>query len=155
VTGRQHIGTQVARHLHQVDELHRLVAGNAGHRRLALLIGIGKGGDHRALEALFIVQHVMRNTQRRRHPARIMDVLPGAAGTLAMGRLAMIVKLEGNADDVIALAGEQAGNNRGVYAPRHRDDDARVLRALGDIKRVQHVLYPVGFKGQRTNFQCG
>ena len=37
--------------------------------------------------------------------------LPGAARTVAMGGFAVIVKLEGNADDVIALAGEQAGDN--------------------------------------------
>ena len=82
--------------------------------------------------------------------AGIVDVLAGAAGALAVRRLAMVVELQGYADDLIALAGEEAGNHRGIDATRHRDDDARVFGALGNIKRVHHVSHPVGFKGQRT-----
>ncbi|MCY1536261.1 hypothetical protein D9M68_717090 [compost metagenome] len=152
MAGGQHVGAEVARHFHQVDELDRLVAGNARHRRFALLIGIGKGRDHALLEALFIVEHVMGNTQRRRHAARVVDILASATGTLAVRRFAMIVKLQGNADDVIALTGQQARHDRRIHATGHRDNNARVFRALGNIKRDQHsFLYPGGFKGQRTN----
>ena len=35
--------------------------------------------------------------------ARVVDVLPGAAGALAMGGRAMIVELQGDADDVVAF----------------------------------------------------
>ena len=55
-----------------------------------------------------------------------------------MRGFAMIVKLEGDADDLVTLTGKEAGNNGGIHASRHRDNDARVLGALGDIKRVQH-----------------
>ena len=90
----------------------------------------------------------MRDIERRRHAARIVDILPGAAGALAVRRLAMIVKLEGDAHDVIALAGQQAGNDRTIDATRHRDDDARVLGALGqDQANSIHISHPVGFKG--------
>ena len=150
VAGRQHIGAEVLGDCHQVDELHRLVAGDARHRRLALLIGVGEGLDHRVAEALLVVEDVVRDVQRGGDAAGIVDVLAGAAGALAMGRLAMVVELERDADDVIALAGEEAGNHRGIDATGHRDDDARVLGALGKIKRVHHVSHPVGFKGQRT-----
>ncbi|MNL56707.1 hypothetical protein D3C87_1802190 [compost metagenome] len=67
-----------------------------------------------------------------------------------MNGFAVVVELEGNADHLITLAGEQSGDNGGIHAPGHGDDNARVLRALGNIKRVQHLFsYPVGVKGQR------
>ena len=50
----------------------------------------------------------MRNAERAGHRARVMDVLAGAAGALAMGRRAMIVKLQRDADDVIAFRLQQA-----------------------------------------------
>ena len=80
----------------------------------------------------------MGNAERCRDAARIVDILPGAAGALAVRRLAMVVKLQGDADHVIALAGKQAGNDRGIHAPGHRDNNARVFGTLGDIKRIQH-----------------
>ena len=148
VPRRQHIGAELLRHLHQVDELHRLVARNARHRRLALPVGIGERLHHRVLEALFIVEHVVRNAELRRHPARIVDILAGTARALAVRRLAMIVKLQGNAHHVIALAGQEPGHHRAVDAPRHRNDDARVLGTLGQIKRIEiHLFHPVGGQG--------
>jgi hypothetical protein len=57
----------------------------------------------------------------------------------------MIVKLEGDAEHFIALAGEQTGNDGGINAAGHRDNYARVFGALGDIKRVQHVFLSSGW----------
>src|SRR5690554_4393978 len=133
---RQHVGAQIPGHRHQVNKLDRLVAGDAWHGRFALLIGIGERRDHALFEALFIIEHVMGNIKRRRHPARIVNILPGATGALAMGGLTMIVELQRDADDVITLLGQQARHDRGIHATRHRDNNARVLRALGNIKRV-------------------
>ena len=138
----QHVGAEVLRHLHQVDELHALVAGDARHRRLALPIGIGERLDHRALEALLVVEDVVRNAERGRHAARIVDILTGAAGALAVRRFAVVVELQRDAHDIVALAGEQSRHHRAVDAARHRDDNARVLGALGEIKRIQFHRYP-------------
>ena len=50
----------------------------------------------------------MRDADALGDRARIMDVAAGAAGALAMGRLAVVVELQRDADDVIALGREQA-----------------------------------------------
>ena len=69
----------------------------------------------------------MRDADALGDRARIVDVLAGAAGALAVGRLAMVVELQRDADDVIALGLEQRRRDRGIDAARHRDDDAGVL----------------------------
>jgi hypothetical protein len=149
VPRRQYVGAEVLGNLHQIDELDALVAGNAGHGGLALPIGIGERLHHRVLEPLFVVEHVMGDVERRCHPPCIVDILPGAAGALPVRCLAMIVKLQGDAHDVVALASQQAGDHGGIHAARHCDDNARVLGALGNIKRIQHLSHPDGFKVQR------
>ena len=70
----------------------------------------------------------MRNADALGDRARVMDVAPGAAGALAVGRGAVVVELQGHADDVVALGLEQRGRDRGIDAAGHGDDDARVLR---------------------------
>ena len=64
----------------QIAKLDGLVARNAWNRRLAAEIGIGKWLDNRLAELRFIVEHVVRNTQRIGDPAGIVDVLSRAAG---------------------------------------------------------------------------
>ena len=130
--------------------LDRLVAGDAGHRGFSVPIGRSERLDHRVTEALLVVEHVVGNAQRCGGPARISDILTGAAGALPAGGRAVVVELEGNAHHLIAFAGEQARNDGRIDASRHRDDDARVFGAPGKIERVQHWFHPIGVKGQRT-----
>ena len=47
----------------------------------------------------------MRNTNRFRHPFGIENILTGTACLFALYRFAVIVKLQRNADDVIAFFG--------------------------------------------------
>ena len=54
----------------------------------------------------------MGNAECLGDAARIVDVLAGAARALAVRRLAMVVKLQRHADDVIALGLEHAGDDR-------------------------------------------
>src|SRR5438034_6636292 len=51
---------------------------------------------------------------------------------------AVIVKLQGHADDVVALGLEQRGRHRRVDAARHGDDDPRVLWTAFCIEAVEH-----------------
>jgi hypothetical protein len=44
--------------------------------------------------------------------ARIMNVAAGAAGALAVGRRAVVVELQGDADHVVAGLGEQRRRDR-------------------------------------------
>ncbi len=122
----------------QVAELDRLVALDAGHRRLAGDIALGEAVDHRFLEAVLIVEHVMRDADALGDIAGVVDILAGAAGALAMGRRAMVVELQRDADDVIALGLQQRSRRRGIDAARHGDDNPGVLRTAFEIETVEH-----------------
>ena len=138
MAGRQRLGAELARSGEQFAELDRHVAVDAGHRRLARHIALGEAVDHRLLETALIVEDIVRDADRRRDRAGVVDVLPGAAGALAVSCRAVVVELQGNADDVIALGLEQRGRHRGIDAAGHGDhDDARVLRRPLQIEAVQ------------------
>ena len=138
MAGRQRVGAEVARGLEQVGELDRLVAGDAGHRRLAGEVAVGEAVDHRLAEAALVVEHVVRNAERLGDAARVVDVLAGAAGALAVRRRAMVVELQRDADDVVALGLEQRRDDRGIDAAGHGDDDAGVLRPAMQVEAVEH-----------------
>ena len=80
----------------------------------------------------------MRNADPVRHRAGVVDILAGAAGALAVRRRAMVVELQGDADDVIALGLEQRGRYRRIDAAGHGDDDAGVLRSAFEVEAVEH-----------------
>ena len=95
----------------------------------------------------------MRDAEPRRHRAGVLNVLAGAAGALAMRRLAMVVELQGDADDVVTLLLQQGGDDARVDAARHGDDDARLRRALaGDqglvVEREGGHFTPNHYKGR-------
>ena len=119
-------------------ELDHLVAGDAGHRRLAGDVARGEAVDDGLLEALLVVENVVRDAQRLGHPAGVVDILAGAAGPLAVGGFAMVVELQRDADDVVAGMLEQAGDDRGVDAARHGDDHTCPLRTAGKIEIHRH-----------------
>ena len=138
MSGRQHLGAELARGDKQVVELDRHVAVDAGHRRLAVDVALGEAVDHRLLEAALVVEHVMRNADALGDAARVVDVLARAAGALAVGRCAVIVKLQRHPDHVVALRLEQRGGHRRIDAAGHGDDDAGVLRPAVEIEAVGH-----------------
>ena len=85
----------------------------------------------------------MRDAERLGDAAGIVDVLAGAARAGAMRRRAMIVELQRDADDVIALALQQAGDDGGIDAARHRDDDAGVFGPSGKIRLFIGLLFRI------------
>ena len=70
----------------------------------------------------------MRDAERLGDAAGVVDVLAGAAGALAVHGGAVVVELQRDADDVVALALQQRRDDRGIDAARHGDDDARRRR---------------------------
>jgi hypothetical protein len=80
----------------------------------------------------------MRNADPLGDIARVMDVLPGAAGALTMGGGAMIVKLQRDADDVVALGFQQGSRRRRIDAAGHGDHDPGVLWTPFEIQTVEH-----------------
>ena len=71
-------------------------------------VAFGEAVDHRFLEAALVVEHVMRNADALGDRAGVVDVLAGAAGALAVGRRAVVVELQRDADDVVAGVGRAA-----------------------------------------------
>src|SRR5205807_5655876 len=61
MAGGERLRAEFARSLEEVTELDRAVALDAGHRRLAERIALGKGVDHGLAEAVLVVEDVMRN----------------------------------------------------------------------------------------------
>src|SRR5262249_2603038 len=77
VAGCQDAGAKLARGCEKIAELDRLIALHARNRRLAGNIALGKAVDHRLLEAVFVVEHVMGNANALGDRTRVIDVLPG------------------------------------------------------------------------------
>jgi hypothetical protein len=69
----------------------------------------------------------VRNADRFSDPARVMDILASATASLAADSGPVIVKLQGDSDDIMALPLQQSGNDRRVDATGHGDNDATSL----------------------------
>ena len=108
VTRRQNLRTEFARGVQEIVKFDRHVAVDAGDRRLAFDIALRETVDHRFLEAALVIEHVMRDADAVGNIARIVNILPRAAGALAvLGRRAVVVKLQRNADHVVTFGLEQ------------------------------------------------
>ena len=147
VTGGKGAGAEVPRHVQQVAELHRLVAPDAGHRRLAPGVGVGEILDHRGAEAGFVVEHEVRDAEGGGGGAGVEDVLSGAAGALPRTGGAVVVELKGDPDDIVARVLEQGGDHGGIDAARHGRDHPRPGReADSGPRRADRVIH---------EFHCG
>ncbi len=143
---RQHVGAEILGRLEEIRELDLLVAGDAGDRRLAGNVALGEWLDHLFAEALLVIEHVMGNAEPRGDVARVVDVLTGAAGAFAMRRRAVVVELQRHADDIVALGGQKRRDDRGIDPARHGDDDAGLLRPLGEAEAVKGARGKGGVK---------
>src|SRR5205807_5712096 len=112
MSGGQRLGAEVARGGKEVAELDGLIALDAGHRGLPRRVAFGEAVDHRLLEAVLVVQHVMRDPDALGDGAGVMNVLPGTTGARAMDRGAVVIELERDADDVVLLRLEQRRRDR-------------------------------------------
>ncbi len=137
VAGRQEVGAEVVGGVEQIGEFHVLVAGDAWDRRLAGDIGAGERLDDLPSKALLIIEHIVGNAQPGRDVPRVVDILPGATGALAMGGFAMVVELHRHADDIVALGGERGRGDRRIDAARHSHDNAGLRRRLAQAKAIQ------------------
>ena len=81
----------------------------------------------------------MGNAEPGRDVPRVVDILPGATGALAMRRFAVVVELHRHADDVVALGGEHGRGDGRIDAARHRHDDAGLRRRLAQAKAIQRA----------------
>src|SRR6185436_16602396 len=73
-SGRDRMRAELARGRQQIAKLDRSVALDAGHRRFAERVAVGKIVDHGFAETAFIVEHVMRNADPLGDVAGVVDV---------------------------------------------------------------------------------
>ena len=111
MSGGQTIRAQLPRGGQQIGEFNRLITAHTGDRGFTAQIAIGEILHHLVVEAIFIIQHIMRNTQPRRNGARIMDINTGTTGAFGLDRDSMIIKLQGDANHLIPLFMQQSGRD--------------------------------------------
>jgi len=145
MASRQTIGAEILSDALQILELHSLIAAHARDRRRTRKICVGEIFHHRVPEAAFIVEHIMRKAAAIGDTARIVDILPSAARAGLVDGRAMIIELQRDADDIVALTRQHRGDHGGIDAPRHRRHDARFAGRLGEAQTIQ-VL---GIEGAR------
>ena len=136
MASRKTVCLQITRGRQQVGEFHSLIAAHTGDRGFTPQIAVGKILHHLIMETAFIVQNVMRNAKPRRNSARIMYISAGTAGTLCLHGNTMIIKLQGYANDIIALFMQQRRSHRTVHTAGHGNNHPRFGRRFGKAKRV-------------------
>ena len=151
MAGGKRVRLEVTCGRQQLLELDLLVADYAWNWRLAGRIAVSERLHDCRFEALFVVEDVVRNAEPVGDAAGIVDVLSGAAGTAPPDSLAMVIKLQGDADDFAPLLLEQRSNDRRIDATRHRHDHpsrAASRRALAGRRYLTrghgHVLADSG-----------
>ncbi len=140
VSGHQHVGAERFCGFKQIVKLDGLVAGDARDRRFAGNVTVGEPVDHLFFEAVFIVQHIVRNVQALGNGARIVNILSGTTGAFAVNGGAMVIKLQCDPDDIIAFALHQSGYDGRIHTAGHSDDDTRIFRLSRQAEAVQHLL---------------
>src|SRR6516162_1082369 len=118
----------------QIAELDPLIAANARDWRFAAAIGFGKIVDYFRAKAALVIQHVMRNAEPVGNACRVADVPAGAAHALPPDRGAVVVELQGDADNLVAVLDQEGRGHRRIDAARHRDNDPVVRRAAWEVE---------------------
>ena len=124
VSGRDGLGVEPPRALHERRELQLAVAVHAGDGRPARGVLAHEVHDDLGLELLLEIHDVVGHAQRRGDPAGVVEVVERAAGPEAHVAFALVVELHRQADDLVAGLDEQARGHRRVHAAGHGHDDA-------------------------------
>ena len=130
VAGRDQLRADLPRGQQQLIELEMVVAQAAGNRRAPGQVLGDERLHHLALEALLVVDQVIRNAQPLGHAPRVIDIVHGAAAALdlfrhalAPGEAALVPELHGEPDERVPLGLQHGGNGRGVNAAGHGNRD--------------------------------
>jgi hypothetical protein len=105
-------GPEIPRRAQQIAKLDPLIATNARDRRFATAIRFSEILDDLSAEPTLVIQHVMGNTKAGGDAPRVADVLAGAARALPPDGGAVIVELQGDADDLKAALDQEGSGHR-------------------------------------------
>ncbi len=125
VAGRDIVRFQGRQAIHQRPVLDVFVAADAGVRSSPGGILADEVVDHRGLEFLFEVHHVVANAQLPRHPACVANILDRAAllVPLELVRASFRPQPHGHADDLVALLMQQRSRHGAIDSAGHANDD--------------------------------
>ncbi len=137
MSGGQQLGADLARRDQQLIELEMVVAQAARNRRASGKILGDERPHHVVLEALLLIDHVVRNAERLGHAARVVNVVDGAAASLHRlrhalmpGQPALVPELQRESHDVVALLAQHCRDGGRIHTARHGYRDGLVLLAF-------------------------
>src|SRR5271168_2676233 len=112
-------------------ELEVVVAERAGNRRAARKIVVDEGANDILLEALLLVDDVIRDVEGLGYTAGVIHIIQAAAAargtrrnTGLAGHALLVPELEGQADDVVSLCAQHGCDGRGVDSAGHGYSDS-------------------------------
>src|SRR4029077_8794756 len=128
--------------------------------RASRKILLNERADHVALEALLVINHVIRDADGLSHPARVVDIIQRAAASLhrlghafAPSQPALVPQLHGQADNLVSLSA-QHGRNRGrVDSSRHGDCDGSSFRIHDSGVSTWHLAIGTWSLSERAKYQ--
>ena len=135
------IRAEVVGDLQQVTEFDALVTAHAGDGGFSAQVAVGEIINDGFAEVALVVQDVVGEAQLVRDLFGVVDVLSRAAG-LALDDaarevgLAHIVKLQGDADDIVAFLMQERGHDGRIHAAGHGNDHAGVARGFCNAETV-------------------
>ena len=143
VAGGDALGADLAGGAQKLVELEVVVAERAGNRRAPGEVVVDEGPNDIVLEALLLVDDVVRNVERLGDTARVVDIVQRAAAA-GLGRVrdaglageaVLVPELQGKADDVGSLGAQHGGDGRRVDSAGHGDGDGARAISIGDSRR--------------------
>src|SRR5258707_137528 len=121
----------------QLVELEMVVAQAAWNRCAAGEVILDKGADNLALEALFVIDHVIGNPDGLGDTARVVDVVERAAAPLdgfghafVTGEAALVPELHGEPNHAVAVSAQHGCDGRRVDSSGHGYGNGSVRHQL-------------------------
>ena len=138
VAGREVVGVHRQGAVEEGAELDVLIAGQAGVGRAAALVLRDEVVDDLAAELLLEVHRVVRDSQHVGRGAGVIDVLDAAAALLVAAGAGIGIgpQTHRDANDVVALAHQQARRDGGIDAATHRHDHALLRHHLPSVSTI-------------------
>ncbi len=126
MAGGNAFGANLLRDDEKLIKLQMIVAEAAGDGGASRQIFGDEGAHHVALEALFMIDDVVRNADVLGHAARVVDIVERAAAAgyllghaFVSGEAALVPELHGQADDVVSLGAQHGRDGGGIDSARH------------------------------------
>ena len=110
--------------LQQPAEFHAPIALDARVGRMARFVFLDERPHNLVFEFSGIIEHIMRNSQAKRHITRIFNIIEAATCMPRRINVFVVIELHGGADAFVALALQQIRRHARIDAAAHRNQHA-------------------------------